>query len=65
MLLKLGLIRLWHRLRRDKLGLTGFVFREAESGFIFISLCGKAVCGRFGHKGIGFVLHKNKVVFTG
>jgi hypothetical protein len=37
--LQLGLIRLRQRLRRDKLGLFGFVFFASAEANIFIMLC--------------------------
>ncbi|MHC4666202.1 MAG: hypothetical protein ACYS9T_09645, partial [Planctomycetota bacterium] len=35
----------------------GFVFLEVEEVFIFIILCDREACGRFGYMEIGFVLH--------
>ena len=45
-------------LRRDKLGLIGFVFSGGAGRNIGVNPCGIRGCVGFGLEGIGFVLHK-------
>ena len=52
-----GGIRLRWKLRRDKLGLFGFVFSGVGEWRIAVNLFGIRGCGGFGVLGIGFVLH--------
>jgi hypothetical protein len=46
-----------------KSGLIGFVFLKAEGGLVFITLCGKEDCVHSGYMEIGFVLHKNELIY--
>jgi len=57
--IKLGLIRLRQRLRRDKLGLF---FRGGLGRFFLVKPCGIEGCVCFGVEGIGFVLHNNVMI---
>ena len=52
-------IRLRQKLRRDKLGLIGFVFSSRSARVLLITLCSNRCCGDFFVLGIGFVL-RNK-----
>ena len=46
------------RLRRDELGLIGFVFLISVERVIYVRFCGIRGCVVFGGLGIGFVLRK-------